>query len=109
MTSEVQRIKTDFELVSSVTTIGENKLKNCGKSMNDYNDWTTIERLIERHIKKRFKKIHVDYVVTYVKKRLEHVARHPTSENMSSFDVEEVQSLQSKKHKVFIYLCISDI
>jgi len=109
VTSEAQRIKMGFELVSSVATISGNKLKNCAKSMDDHNDWNTIERLVEKYMKEGFKKIRIDYIVTYAKKRLEHIARYQTPENMGSSDVEQEQSLQSKKRKVSIYLCMSDI
>ena len=100
---EADRKKTDFELGSCVATICGTRLKQTAKSLEDPNDWNTVEKMIERYMKDKIKHIRVDYVVNYIKKRKEYMRSQRHAENDDDDDSEENNdegSSRQRKRKV---------
>ena len=102
---EAERMKTDFELGSCVATISGARLKQTAKSLEDPNDWDTIEKMIERYMKDKIKHICVDYVVNYIKKCKEYNRSQRHAENVDDDDLSEENndegSSQPRKRKVW--------
>jgi hypothetical protein len=95
---EAERMKTDFELSSYVATLSGARLKQTAKSLEDPNDWQTVERMIEKYMKDKIKSIRVNYVVNYIKKRRECTLSQRDAENDEESDDDE--GSHPKKHKV---------
>ena len=77
-------MKTDYELASCVATISGARLKQVAKSLEDPNDWQTMERMIERYMKDKIKHIRVEYIVNYIKKRREYISSQRSAENVEN-------------------------
>ena len=90
----------DFELGSCVATIAGTRLKNVSKSLEDLNDWDSIEKLIEKYMKDRVKNIRVEYVVNYIKKRKERIMESQVIDDNAESDDDNTDSPQIKKRKV---------
>jgi hypothetical protein len=90
----------DFELESCIATIGGQRLKQSAKSMEDPNDWETIERMVEKYMREGIKGIRIDYVVSQAKKRRDPAFAPVAVENDGDSDDEDEESPKPKKRKV---------
>jgi hypothetical protein len=84
---------------SCIATISGACLKQTAKSLEDPNDWQTIERMIERYMKDKIKFIHVDYIVNYIKKCRECMLSQRDIENDDDDDDDDDAGSRPKKQQ----------
>jgi hypothetical protein len=99
VTKEADRLRTDFELESCIATISGLKQKQSSKCLEDPNDWEAVETMIERCMKEGIKRIHVEHVVTYIKKRriLPIAQKRAMNSDESEEEVKEIQLIKKRK------------
>jgi hypothetical protein len=102
---ESNKMRTDFEFDSCVATITAPKMKACSKYLEDPDDYAPIEGIIERYMKDGIKKIRVEYVVSYSKKRRTSMLAAGTEkraviEEPSTDEDDETPKPTSKKRKI---------
>jgi hypothetical protein len=75
------------------------RLKKCPKTIFDPSDWDDLEKSIKGHMEAKFKNLHVDYVVIFVKTR-RHGNNDQTEVEENLNDYEDAPTRKKQKSNV---------